>query len=615
MTGSIRTPFAVSSATLLLLCGMLFAPAIASAVTVSGTVKTNGGPIAHAVSVSLYSWDGIDWQTTAYSTETTNGVWAFNVSGVEALRPCKAVFSDWPYNWYAETVYPNARLAANGIPSNGTPITPGVGNPHAATMDVLTTSATGVVKDKAGHGIPGITVTAYRGTNPESDWAGSTETQADGTYQLHGLAAGSYRIGFDDFNGRYATTYYNAKATLLTATTVALPQPTSTVLFTVMSRYVAVERIAPSGVNFWTQSVNAVRREYVEDMSKPYSTTNIDAWDDVKDIVITSGDTRAQSDPLTAAGLCWAYQVRDPKSYNASFNAPLLLVSASAPTDRSVKDLIKEIALNNAGLQAGKQRLTIHIVGGPVAVPDARFKEISDALVSAGAQAPIKDRILSTGGRFDLAAAIAKRMKASADASMTDSLTLADFALVANGADPANFYDSLALSPIAASMGAPVLLVTKTSVPVQTTQALTELKTKRTLAAPVKALYVGGGTAAVADGVLVTLRNSVPSTTRVWGSDRYQTAAAIADKALAMSWLRADSSVAIASTITDAQLGGVLAGNDGSPLLLTAPTSLVPTTKTWLTNHKTTLLRVYLNGSTTSLNPAVYNATTLAVAN
>ncbi len=613
MTRTVTATFAVITATLLVLSGALFAPAIASAVTVSGSVVTTAGSApAHPVTVELFSWNNIDWQPTDYSTETIGGAWSIDVSGADALKLYKAVFSNWPYNWYAETVFPDARLGASGIPSEGATITPGPTSVNLkTTMDLLPLSYRGTVTDKAGRPVQGITVSAYTGTT-ESDWVAETETGADGTYQLRGLEGSTHRIGFDDYYGAYAPRFYNGKTTLAAADPVGLG---ATGVNATMTRVVTVERIAPTSGRFWTQSVNVARRQYVADPSEPWSATNTDWWDDVTNIVITSGDTRAQSDPLSAAGLCWAYQVNNPDSPNFHMNAPLLLVSASAKTDPAVLSLIKEIGLNNQGLMGSPQRLTIHIVGGPVAVPDARFNEISAALKSVGAQAPVKNRVLSTGGRYDLAERISQIMKSQAEKSADDELVLADFVLIANGADPASFYDSLAFSPIAASVGAPILLVTKTSVPTQTRRAISRLKVAPAGIDPVRSVYVGGGSAAVSSGVFNTLKASTSRTSRVYGADRYKTARAIADKGVSMGWLYADSSVALASTIADAQLGGVLAGNEASPLLLTTPKTLQATSRSWLTGKKADLLRVYLVGSTGALSTTVSNSTKAAVAN
>ena len=477
-------------------------------------------------------------------------------------------------------------------------------------MATLPLSLKGKVKNTAGAGLGGITVTVYDSAAPYDNWAGQTETLKDGTYELHGLVAGhSYRIAYEDYNGTYASTFYNGKATLLLSNPVTASG--QTLSDTVMVHTVNVERIAPTSGKFWTQSVNVARRQYVEDLTKPYNAvSNKDVWDDVTDIILTSGDVRAQSDPLSAAGLAWAYQVNNVASFNYAMNAPLLLVSATSATDASVLALIREIGEQN-NLGSTPKRLTIHIVGGAVAVPEARFTEISKALTNAGLSAPGNDRVVKVGGRYDLAAGIARRMKQRAEASTTDELQLANFALVANGADSARFFDSLALSPVAASVGAPILLVSATSVPSATSNVITTLKTGTN---PISTLYIGGGPVAVSDAVKSTLAKKLP-TNRISGANRYATARAIADKGIAMKWLYEDLGVAVASTIADAQLGGAMAGNNGEPLLLTGSTSLESGDKSWLVGKKKTLSRVYLVGSTTSLNTTVFNAIKAAVAN
>jgi thermolysin len=52
--------------------------------------------------------------------------------------------------------------------------------------------------------------------------AGSTVTNADGTYTLSSLAAGDYRIEFYDFNGIYVREYYNDKVNIDIADTVSV---------------------------------------------------------------------------------------------------------------------------------------------------------------------------------------------------------------------------------------------------------------------------------------------------------------------------------------------------------------------------------------------------------
>jgi len=267
-------------------------------------------------------------------------------------------------------------------------------------------------------------------------------------------------------------------------------------------------------------------------------------WTGVKDVVIASGDDRAAADPLAASGLCWAY------------DAPMLLVSAARTPDE-VKAAVKEIVAKNGSV-------TLRVVGGTSSVPNARIAEIQNA---AGGSTKVKvDRILSTGGRYDLAAAIAGRMKSVRGAEMPS------VALIANGADPAKFFDALALSPIAAAKGAPILLVEANKVPPATASALANLKPALRV--------VGGGPLTVSERV----RNQVGAV-RWSGASRYDTAIAVANNAVTRGWL-SRYNVGVAAKMPDALTGGSLMGKRGGVLLLSQGTSLTASTKSWLTSYK-----------------------------
>ncbi len=72
----------------------------------------------------------------------------------------------------------------------------------------------GRVTDTASHNLSGICVTGYSGGVPVA----SARTAADGTYAMHGLAAGSYKVGFDNCGSSvYAAQFYNDKPTLAQA--------------------------------------------------------------------------------------------------------------------------------------------------------------------------------------------------------------------------------------------------------------------------------------------------------------------------------------------------------------------------------------------------------------
>ena len=128
-------------------------------------------------------------------------------------------------------------------------------------------------------------------------------------------------------------------------------------------------------------------------------------WGGIRHVIIASGEDRAAADPLSAAGLCWAY------------DAPLLLVSSSN-TPNQVKQAVKEIASQAGGT------VTIHIVGGKVSVPDARYNDLKAYVGSSGS---LKSHRVAGADRFSTAAAIARDMKAQKGTPST--------VLIANGAD------------------------------------------------------------------------------------------------------------------------------------------------------------------------------------
>ena len=567
----------------------LFLPTSALAGVISGTVTVTGVANPHTLNVTLHEQDSTgDWVPTAMTT-TVNADRSYYFGAVPNGVPYKIVVDDNPYNWYQETVAPNVPTEM-GYPSGGTPFTADSGT-HDITVASLPESFSGTVRDRLTNApLPQILVAAmvYQAGSGWVDVA-STETAPDGTYQIHGLQAGftGYRVEFTDYTGDHAQVVYSASQ----------PVPPQALGVTLMAHVVGVERIAPIGSNYWSQSVTVTRRQFAEDQTKPYNaTTNPANFEDVLDVVIASGDTRAQADPLAAAGLCWAYRV-NPNSFNPDFNAPLLLVSATRKTDATVLALIREIATVNR-----TSRMRIRIVGGTGSVPDARFNEIAANLRSAGLQSPQKDRVVSKGDRYALAAGIATRMKAIRPAEFPG------FVLVANGADPAKFFDPLALSPIAASNGAPILLVSATAVPAATTNVIKALRPRT--------IYVGGGAGTVSNAVLAKLKTRASGgSVRIWGKDRYLNAVAIANKAVAMGWLSKQGSIGLASTITNAQLAGVLAGNEASPILITQPTVLNSASRGWLAANKRSIDRVYVVGSTTAIRTSTVTALTSAVKN
>jgi len=283
-------------------------------------------------------------------------------------------------------------------------------------------------------------------------------------------------------------------------------------------------------------------------------------WESVSHVVITSGEDDSQVDALSGAGLAGAYQ------------APLLLTRrASLPP------------VTKAALEAMPSGVIVHIIGGNAAVTPA----VMSAIQAIPNVASV-DRV-SGADRYATAAAVATRMKSVMGAEFPTS------AFVVNGSTTANFYDSLITGPVSVQTHYPILLVTNTSVPAPTATALTSLGlTKR---------YIVGGPAAVSDAVATQL--GVLDADRIWGANRYATAVALAERALAEGWLRFDD-VGIAASTIDALSGGVSLGHLGGPMLLTAPATLAAETSDFLAVHKLDIRRVYVFGGSAAVSDAVF---------
>ncbi|MDP2181381.1 MAG: cell wall-binding repeat-containing protein [Actinomycetota bacterium] len=325
----------------------------------------------------------------------------------------------------------------------------------------------------------------------------------------------------------------------------------------------SIERM--TGADRFAVGVQAARAIFDPDGDK--------SWESARnDVVIACGEDKAAADPLAAAGLCGAYE------------APLFLVkSASTPSDVLVA--ISEIA-------AAHGTLKIHIVGGTRSVPDLRFNEIKAAIESktGGKATATKDRLLSGGTRYDMAGAIAKRMKSI--------LGEPEWVLLANGADPNTFFDALALSPIAASEGYPILLVKKDDIPFATIDALDAID----LQVDVKLVVAGGPNTVSRD--MVEILGSIVHTERWSGVNRYATAVAIATKAKAKGWLTYKT-VGIAAKQADALTGGVLVGLSGGPMLVTKGTDLSSEPATFLTANRFAIEECVIFGGEKSVTPTV----------
>ena len=240
----------------------------------------------------------------------------------------------------------------------------------------------------------------------------------------------------------------------------------------------------------------------------------------------------------------------------ARADAPLLLVPPTGTVPEAV-------AAELARLDPAE----VVILGGTSAISDDIAGQVS-------ALTGLTPQRVHGANRYATAAAIAADLAGAG----TDTV------VVATGE---RFPDGLAGAPVAAEEGGPLLLTRTERVPDETASELARLEPAE--------VVVLGGTSVVSEATADALRDHAGGAelTRLGGADRYATAA------LAMTRLP-DPQAAFLATggdFADALAGAAVAGAEGSPILLTAPTQLPDPTRTAVTDLAPARLTI-LGGST-----------------
>ena len=229
MHARLRRPAAALIATTLAAGVLGIAPAAHAADgTVSGTVTGSGAPLGDVeVGLFQYSDQYQDWDFVDYVLTEADGTYSFTAPAGDY----RVGFFDYTNGFVSEyfedaaevydadtiTVASAGSVVADADLDPGAHITGEVTGPGAADLqDVRVTAYEAVMEDG---------VLWY-------DWAGSATTDVDGTYDIGGLAGGTYRIQFSDGYGdedqTYATEYYNDKASLYEADDVTVAAEATT---------------------------------------------------------------------------------------------------------------------------------------------------------------------------------------------------------------------------------------------------------------------------------------------------------------------------------------------------------------------------------------------------
>lgn len=274
-------------------------------------------------------------------------------------------------------------------------------------------------------------------------------------------------------------------------------------------------------------------------------------------VVLASGT--AWSDAITGAALAGVV------------DAPLLLTSPGS-LDAHVREEILRLG-------PGK----VYILGGARAVSPAIEAEISAALGPEVAFERIAG--LDRYGTADAVAAAAVELQGG---------SFAGTAFVATGR---GYADSLSAAPLAAAFGWPVFLSGPAGLSASTIAAMHD--------AGVTDVVILGGTRAVPAGVTEQLAREGLSSTRLQGSNRYETSLEVARYGVAAGLEWDCLALASGERFADALAGGICQGECGSVLLLTSSTSLDPAVAAGLAEVADTISEVRFLGGTAVVSQTV----------
>lgn len=162
-----------------------------------------------------------------------------------------------------------------------------------------------------------------------------------------------------------------------------------------------------------------------------------------------------------------------------------------------------------------------------------------------------------------------------------------------------NFPDALASGPVAYAGQFPVLLVEPDRLPQETAEAISDLGIQR--------VVIVGGDAAVGPEVEAALRSLVGTVTRLQGTGREATAAAVADFGVAEVGLLAEGTVLLADggNFPDALAGGPHGGEVLAPILLSSLNDVPPATQAWVDANADDIQRVRALGGTAAVPDVV----------
>jgi len=222
-----------------------------------------------------------------------------------------------------------------------------------------------------------------------------------------------------------------------------------------------------------------------------------------------------------------------------------------------------------AAIRAGGPILLTKPDAIPAATRDELRRLTPHQIIVLGGPAAVSDRVLGalatyTGGTVRRLAGT-NRYATAVEISKNAFPSGANVVYLATGE---NYPDALAAGPVAGLAGGPILLTTPTSLP-----SVTAAEIRRLSPATV---VIMGGEAAVSSTVATAVARLGPAVSRLAGSHRYATAAAVSRSRFSPGVPVVY--VATADGFPDALAGGVAAGMGGGPVLLVNASSIPTST-------------------------------------
>lgn len=285
-------------------------------------------------------------------------------------------------------------------------------------------------------------------------------------------------------------------------------------------------------------------------------------------VVLASGEN--WPDALSATGLAGA------------LDCPLLLVRKDSIPDATYQEIVRLGATD------------FMLVGGAAAVSEDVFETFQLDFGEFSIQ-----RVWGTN-RYHTAARVAQWVY-DITAMAPVNPTWFGEAIIVSGE---NYADALTAGPLSAARHLPILLTRQDSLPPETAAEI-DIGSYRSA-------VIVGGEAAVSTGVkgqidaIVTANPGGYVSTRLWGANRYATAAAVAE--VTVGTRRLDLGLATGQGYADALGAGAALGSYGSPLLLTRKDSLPPATQGFLDLTRYEIGELQVFGGTAAVSEAVRNA-------